>query len=213
MASSVSFARPDRREKSLEPQLFQKSGSEFRLQVTRDVCVNQLRWENRTTYNTHMSLPVWRCPPREGSRPELPFYRCAEHDRRIATNYWVSLVSMCFARLSSMASNIVTVFPITKPEIVVFSSPIPSAAAQRAPNRCQKHVCSCLSRATWGPIFLFEEIGFLCQGHGDPTGQALRPYSMQCPCQFMFLENWKHASLRAERLLAEPSIPLGVCLC
>jgi len=52
MARSVSLARPDRRETSVEPQLFKKSVSEFRLKSTREVRMNQLRLESPSVYYT-----------------------------------------------------------------------------------------------------------------------------------------------------------------
>jgi len=46
MAGSVSFSKPNGSEASLEPQLFRKSVREFRLKITREVRMNQLRLEN-----------------------------------------------------------------------------------------------------------------------------------------------------------------------
>jgi len=39
--------------------------------------------------------------------------------------------------------------------------------AQRAQNRRQKHVCFYLFRASWRPVFLFEETEFLCKKQID----------------------------------------------
>jgi len=49
MAGSVSISKPNRSEASLEPQLFRKSVREFRLKITREVRMSQLRLENPST--------------------------------------------------------------------------------------------------------------------------------------------------------------------
>ena len=43
-----------------------------------------------------------------------------------------------------------------------------AATVQRAQNRRQKHVCSCLFLASRKPVFLFDETEFLCKTQIDP---------------------------------------------
>jgi len=45
MAGSVSISKPNRSEASLQPHLLKKSVSEFRLNITREVRMSQLRLE------------------------------------------------------------------------------------------------------------------------------------------------------------------------
>jgi len=50
MAGSVSISKPNRSEASLQPQLLNKSVSEFRLNITREVRMSQLRLETPNMY-------------------------------------------------------------------------------------------------------------------------------------------------------------------
>jgi len=129
MAGSLSISKPNRSEASQQPQLLKKSVSEFRLNITREVRMSQLRLETPSRHgvsNRNERSAVVACSQRATAvcrpRPRIPH----RHSHRTSLRLLAS-----FSRGAMVPRGPAPPSPPTPPRP---SPPLPHPTAIRAPH-------------------------------------------------------------------------------